>query len=248
MDILLEKKLKRLEDGIAILEEQLISMKRHYEDLLNNLDEDNFSANYKVQQGNKFSQIEQNSEKVMVTVGTIYDVPEQLFGEKPDSSCDKTKLYSYYTKDKNGEYFPDIGENYKFVCYYRYNSISEKWETVDSQSVVSQFEQTVDGFRLKGAVLIDGNTFINGQFQTADDNGNYAVRIATDNNTAMIQIRNTNDDMPLFYIQRAGLADKEIGDVRVQFLASAGYNAYLDFNGKVNFGNADVYGLYAVFE
>ncbi len=248
MDILLEKKLKKLEDGIALLEEQLVSMKRHYEDLLNNLDEDNFSANYKVQQGNKFSQIEQNSEKVMITVGTIYDVPEQLFGEKPDSRSDKTKLYSYYTSDKNGEYFPDVGGNYRFVCYYRYNTISEEWETVDSQSVVSQFEQTVDGFRLKGAVLIDGNTFINGQFQTADDNGNYAVRIATDDNTAMIQIRNTEDDMPLFYIQRAGLADREIGDVRVQFLASAGYNAYLDFNGKVNFGNADVYGLYAVFE
>ena len=149
MDILLEKKLKRLEDGIAILEEQLVSMKRHYEDLLNNLDEDNFSANYKVQQGNMYSKIEQTAEKIETEVGAVYN--EVLVGTKGNPATHPEEYESY-----KGSLVSWNGNN------YRYSSLLGKWEKVDGNSISSSFKQTAEGFYLDGDVKIDGNTYQNG--------------------------------------------------------------------------------------
>jgi hypothetical protein len=180
----LESALSDAKRTLSDVRDELVKQRRLYEDNINNLDEDNFAANYRVQQGNRFSEIKQSAESIVMVVGTIYGVPEPLFGEEPDDKTEKTVLHAYYEEDKNGEYFPEAGGNYTFKYYYRYNSISKKWEKVDSMSVMSQFVQTVDGFKLSGHVVIDGNTYQNGNIYVTGEGINNGSAIYVCNGDA----------------------------------------------------------------
>lgn len=245
MDILLEKKLKRLEDGIAILEEQLVSMKRHYEDLLNNLDEDNFSANYKVQQGNKYSKIEQTAEKVATVVADIEENVKQSISEIETTAKDisfkvGTYWYAVVSVDVNPEDDDNRGALSKYtdslITYnnqnYYYNDITDKWQKTDSESITSQFLQTAKGFKLNGDVLIDGNTFVNGEFSTAVENS--------------INVKIVGGSI-IFYTEGNDLFKLERTDAGyMQMYVRDGWQ--LGFSGDFNFSAADVTGLYAVFE
>lgn len=245
MDILLEQKLKRLEDGIALLEEQLISMKRHYEDLLNNLDEDNFSANYKVQQGNMYSKIEQTAEKIEMEVGDMSGKISKIEQTSKDISF---KVGTYWDAIINVEVNPeDIDNRAELLNYtdnlvtyrnqnYYYNTVQDKWIKTDSDSMTSQFLQTASGFKLNGDVLIDGNTFVNGEFSTATkDSVNVSVE------AGKIAYYSTSDGKKneIFSIERteAGYLAINIRD---------GWK--LGFSGDVGFSGATITGLYAVFE
>lgn len=185
----IQAQILQLKKQIEALEGAFLTMRRHYEDLLNNLDEDNFAANYKVQQGNRFSKIEQTAEGITTKVGELrtdvdknqekistveqtansvssevailYNTPVALYGKIPDENSATNVLYAYYIENDNGDVIND-NKKYSFSCYYKYNTVFEKWEPTDTKSIISRFEQTADGFKLDGDVKINGNTYQNG--------------------------------------------------------------------------------------
>jgi hypothetical protein len=237
--------INRLRKELDDLGSKFVAMKRHYEDLLNNLDEDNFSANYKVQQGNKFSKIEQTAEKVAAVVADIEENVKQSISEIEATAKDisfkvGTYWYAVVNVDVNPEDIGNRGALSKYtdslITYnnqnYYYNDITDKWQKTDSDSITSQFLQTANGFKLNGDVLIDGNTFVNGEFSTAVENS-INVKIV---GGSIIFYTEGND---LFKLERtdAGYMQMYIRD---------GWK--LGFSGEFDFSAANVTGLYAVFE
>lgn len=237
--------INRLRKELDDLGSKFVAMKRHYEDLLNNLDEDNFAANYKVQQGNMYSKIEQTAEKVAVVVADIEENVKQSISEIETTAKDisfkvGTYWYAVVNVDVNPEDVANRGALSKYtdslITYnnqnYYYNDITDKWQKTDSDSITSQFLQTAKGFKLNGDVLIDGNTFVNGEFSTAVENS-INVKIV---GGRIIFYTEGND---LFKLERT-----EAG--YMQMYVRDGWK--LGFSGDFNFSAADVAGLYAVFE
>lgn len=237
--------INRLRKELDDLGSKFVAMKRHYEDLLNNLDEDNFAANYKVQQGNMYSKIEQTAEKVAVVVADIEENVKQSISEIETTAKDisfkvGTYWYAVVNVDVNPEDVANRGALSKYtdslITYnnqnYYYNDITDKWQKTDSDSITSQFLQTAKGFKLNGDVLIDGNTFVNGEFSTAVENS-INVKIV---GGRIIFYTEGND---LFKLERT-----EAG--YMQMYVRDGWK--LGFSGDFNFSAADVTGLYAVFE
>lgn len=212
------KKLANIETMLRGIQEENIKYRRQMEDLLYNLDEDNFGADFKVKLNNKFSSIEQSAEQIGMTVGQLYNSPEST--EKMptnDGTFDPDKMYFYNDR------------------YYYFNRISNEWKAVDENSVVSQFVMTKDGFVLRGDVLIDGNTFTNGRFETAYDDGSDRVVIA---------------DGRIYFLQKVG--DEEITMLQiapsVTGVSFGEENGLVNFFGEFDFTNAkSISGLYAVF-
>ena len=244
MDILLEKKLKRLEDGIAILEEQLVSMKRHYEDILNNLDEDNFSANYKVQQGNMYSKIEQTAEKVTVEVSNLSGEVDNIVGDvsrvefKADNiSSTVTKIYNAAVAVDSESKMTDKSLMYYCNGKYRYyNDVTKKWDEVNSNSIVSQFIQTADGFILDGDVKISGDQIVDG-VATLRDNVNVGDASTMDEQRGIT----FNSVAKISTIKGADLYPDEYAGLSISA-------PLLKLGSRVDFSNSTVTGLYAVFE
>ncbi len=261
MDIFLEKKLKRLEDGIALLEEQLISMKRHYEDLLNNLDEDNFSANYKVQQGNMYSKIEQTAEKIETEVSALWEENENRQGDisritqtatditslvmkmfAPAKTTTKNPLSDSSELDKNSLYL--YGNN--VFCY---DDVLEEWRLIKDVTVSSSLKQTAFGFTINGNVRISGDVIVGGEITSTDfitSGGNSDLKLSG----GAMTITETGNGNLQDYVFSLALSDSEHTDlgayqVNIQSKDDA---AFLNFKKKVNFSDATVIGLYAVFE
>mgnify|MGYP007111664888 CR=1 FL=1 len=169
--------INRLRKELDELGSKFVAMKRHYEDLLNNLDEDNFSANYKAQQGNMYSKIEQTAEKIETEVGVVYN--EVLVGTdgNPATNPDKYEKYKGSLVSWNGS-------------NYRYSAMSNKWEKVDSNSISSSFRQTADGFFLNGDVKINGNTYQDGNI--------YVTGKGTDRGSALYVCDDNTDNIAGF--------------------------------------------------
>ena len=189
MDREIMAEIKKLSDRVQYLEDQLVKQRRENANLMEELDNTRNSAissSFVGAVDKKFSEIMQTEEKIQMTVAdvsdeakkqyskyeqtaqnismevsAVYEEPEILWGDTPKDNDDKNKLYAYYKADTTGDVEHE-GAKYSFVCYYRYNAISKKWEKTSADSIASQFVQTVDGFKLKGDVQINGNTYQNG--------------------------------------------------------------------------------------
>lgn len=118
--------------------------KREINDMLENLDESNFSAHIRKEKDNMMAQLIITPEQIKAAVYEGINLNDVIKTEiepnGPESAkLDKNKIYQYNGKN------------------YYYNNLSRKWEFVTDDSIYSVFEQTTDGFYLKGNVTIDGN-------------------------------------------------------------------------------------------
>lgn len=250
---------KELREEVQRLRDELAIFKRSINDALENIDADNLATNYRIGLNNRFSDFKQTANGISAKVtNTESDIKDLYTMYEQTDSAIKLQVSRVFKAPIKTDTIPSGTEKYNIdnmyyyvdgdtKTYYYYHD--KKWKEAESNSIFSQFVVNADGiYALAKEVVLDGNTFVNGEFETAEDDSGYSVRISTDSRTAVLQIRNVSDDKPLFYLQRAGMPDREIGDDRIAIFASGDYNAYIDFIGKINFGNADVYGLYAVFE
>ena len=154
---------KKLRNEVQLLRDELAIMKRKYEDIIYNLDTDNFSSRFVQEQGDMRTAIEvtaegiktkvsneefesamsQTAERICGIVSKNIDMDEVVKVTSPNGFKDKSKIYSLDDE------------------LYYYNNISQKWSKVkDDESIQSIFEQTTDGFKLTGDVKVDGSCIL----------------------------------------------------------------------------------------
>ena len=179
---------KQLRNEVQLLRDELAIFKRNYEDMIYNLDSDNFSGSYTAaQEGMKaqvkiaadsvsskvsridldtalenYSKIEQTADAIRATVSAeanlkgaelLKDV-ENFYdlSDEDIEKLDKGKIYKTQQKNENGKV---TGEK-----YYYFNSLSQTWELISGDSIYTVFQQTDEGFVMRGNTVIDGSTTI----------------------------------------------------------------------------------------
>lgn len=175
---------KQLKNEVQRLRDSLAIMERKFGDIIYNLDNDNFSSNYVKEQGNMKTTVKQTAEKIQTVATRVNEQDEKIVEaeSKIEQTADqiKTVVTENITRGpveeaKSDSDFEDTkkiyvirgdGENVPDTYYY-YNIISGEWEDTQDGNIYSMFEQTKDGFKLRGNVLINGNLF-----KTVDEGGN----------------------------------------------------------------------------
>ncbi|MBR6603037.1 MAG: hypothetical protein IKK94_03360 [Clostridia bacterium] len=170
---------KELREEVQLLRDELAIFKRKYEDAIYNLDGDNLGKSFTIAQDNLKAQIKITADALKSTVTkedletklTEYSTIEQTAGsissyvqrqmnlKKAELitniayATDPSKIYKIQTYNTDGTIV--VGET-----YYYYNSISQDWEVLSGDTIYTMFEQTEEGFKLRGNTVIDGTATI----------------------------------------------------------------------------------------
>ena len=159
--------IKKLMNEVQMLRDELAVMKRKYEDIIYNLDTDNFSSKFVKEQGDMRtainvtaesveskvskedfkSAITQTAESISSIVSEFVDVSQAEEVDSPDEFADTSKIY--VIRDGDNETF------------YHFNTISQDWKEISANGIIySLFEQKGDGFYLKGDVKVQGSCIL----------------------------------------------------------------------------------------
>lgn len=151
---------KELREEVQRLRDELARMKRTYEDVLCNLDDDNFSGVYRKKTKNLESSIEQTAGQIKTTVSKQFafgDAVDDIFSPEASANADTSKLY-YWDSLKDDE-----------RGYYYYDDVVEKWIKTADDSIYSVFRQTGSGFVFDAAhVRISGDLITEGTITGTD--------------------------------------------------------------------------------
>ena len=160
---------KQLRNEVQSLRDDLVIMQRKYEDILYNLDTDNFSSRFVKEQGDMRTAIEVTAEGIKTKVSneelakyttleqTAKAISSQAYASADLSSAQKIDTIEESTDKTKTYYIEDASGN---KTYYYYNQISKDWEEVVGGGIYTVFEQTAEGFKLKGNVKIDGSCIL----------------------------------------------------------------------------------------
>ena len=168
---------KQLRNEVQLLRDELALMKRKFEDIIYNLDTDNFSSRFVKEQGNMKTAIEINAKgiKTKVSQEDLYKNLSEYTTLEQTANAIKTQAYasadlssaeeiSDISKaiDKSKTYYISTTDALGTVTktYYYYNEISKEWEEIVGGGIESVFEQTATGFKLKGNVAVDGSCIL----------------------------------------------------------------------------------------
>ena len=194
----------------------------------------------------KYSKIEQTAEKVTVEVSKLSGEVDNVAGDvsrvefKADNiSSTVTKIYNEAVAVKSESEMTDKSLMYYYNGKYRYyNDVTQKWVEVNSESVVSQFIQTANGFILNGNVKISGDQIVDG-IATLRDNVNVGDVSTMDEQRGIT----FNSVAKMSTINNVGgvYDDDEYAGLSISA-------PLLKLGSRVDFSNATVTGLYAVFE
>ncbi len=194
---------KQLRNEVQLLRDELAIMKRKYEDIIYNLDTDNFSSRFVKEQGDMRTAIEinaegiktkvsneefdsamtQTAEKIETEVKNREDADKQLSSkitqtaEEISTSVSKQitiQFKSIVMPTKNNTSDVEKGMLCEYDgTLYYYNDILEDWDEYPHDGVNSKFIQTANGFKFTNDVKIDADLIVSGTLS--------ADRIDTDN-------------------------------------------------------------------
>lgn len=168
---------KQLKSEVQSLRDELAMMKRKYEDILYNIGDENFSSTFIREKNSMRTQISVNAQGIETKVSRS-DLKGELEGYSTiEQTADAiTSVVSKKASLDNAQEVTGVGEmtdkdkvyvirnkkNGATVSeeYYYFNTFSEKWEILSGENIHTVFEQTPDGFNMKGNVVIDGETVI----------------------------------------------------------------------------------------
>ena len=139
---------KQLRNEVQLLRDELAIMKRKYEDIIYNLDTDNFSSRFVKEQGDmrtaikvtaegietkvsneEFeSTIKQTAESISSIVSEFVDVSQATEVTSPDKFTDKSKIYVIRERDTDG--------NVVTETFYHYNTISKDWKPISADGII----------------------------------------------------------------------------------------------------------------
>ncbi len=100
----------------------------------------------------KYSTIEQTASSISSYVEKQINLEAAVTINDLSNATDKNKIYKVQKCDSEGSVIDET--------YYYYNFSSEKWEDFSGNSVYTMFEQTSEGFKLRGNTVIDGTATI----------------------------------------------------------------------------------------
>ena len=185
---------KELRNEVQLLRDELAMMKRTFEDIIHNLDTDNFSSRFVKEQGDMRTAIEVNAEGIKSTVSkkdleqysTIKQTAEQIQNVVSKSAkldeaipittiekaTDTSKIYALQEKNDDGDVISET--------YYYFNDITEQWEVLSGDNIYTVFNQTAEGFSLKGNVKVDGSCVLTGTLTFNSSDRPLDVQYSTD--------------------------------------------------------------------
>jgi hypothetical protein len=175
---------KELRNEVQLLRDELAIFKRKYEDLLYNLDTENFSSNIIKEKDGMKTQIELNEKGISTLVSSL--------GNYSTISQTNNKIAMVVSKSVSATFKSDVkptnsntdSEQKGMICeynseYYYYNNVSNAWNKCPYQNEIkSLFEQTADGFNLVGDVSVKGR-IISSDFETDEEEANFAQMSST---------------------------------------------------------------------
>lgn len=169
---------KELRTEVQLLRDELAIFKRKYEDAIYNLDSDNFGKSFTVEQNNmkaqikvtadaittmvsdtdlataleQYSKITQTAEAIQTVVSKSADLENAVEISSLGQATDVTKTYVIREKTTD--------DKVKDEKYYYYNDLTNTWELLIGNNIHTMFEQTAEGFLLRGNTVIDGNAVV----------------------------------------------------------------------------------------
>lgn len=158
---------KELRNEVQYLRDELAMFKRKFNDIIYNLDSDNFGKSFVVAQNNMKAQIKINAEEIATKVST------EDFNSEITQTADKIRSVVASNAFNNAEevsvWLPtgkDEGKIYVVRgtpadTYYYYNDYDNEWKTSSGHDLYTVFEQNASGFKLKGDVSIYGRVVAN---------------------------------------------------------------------------------------
>lgn len=153
---------KELRNEVQLLRDELAVMKRQYEDLFYNLDDENFSGSIIKEKNDMKTQIEVNEKGISTLVSSL--------GNYSTITQTNNKIAMVVSKSVSASFVSDVkptrsnttDEEKGMICeydgeFYYYNNVSLSWNKCPYQNEIkSLFEQTADGFNLVGDVSVKG--------------------------------------------------------------------------------------------
>lgn len=100
----------------------------------------------------EYSTITQTAQQIQTVVSKSADLSKAIIIPSLEYATNKEKIYVVQESDDDGNVLSET--------YYYFNDITRQWEILSGDSIYTVFNQTAEGFSLKGNVLIDGNTVI----------------------------------------------------------------------------------------
>lgn len=159
---------KELRSEVQLLRDELAVMRREYDDLFHNLDNENFSGSILKEKKDMKTQIQVNEKGISTLVSSLgnYSTITQT-NNKIAMVVSKSVSATFVLTDKNGEEIEPTRDNTSaeekgMICryndeFYYYNNVSLSWNKCPYQNEIkSLFEQTSDGFNLVGDVSVKG--------------------------------------------------------------------------------------------
>lgn len=171
--------LKQLRDEVQRLRDELAIWMRKYEDIIYNLDDENFSSRFVKEQGDMRTAIEVNAEGIKTKVSDEEFESAMTQTARSIESVVSKNVSTKFKSSKHPNSITTTSEQKGMLCEYNgvlyyYNDISKAWkEYTFADGIKSQFIQTEDGFEFTNDVKIDADLIVSG---TID-----ADRIDTDN-------------------------------------------------------------------
>lgn len=205
---------KQLRNEVQLLRDELAIMQRKYEDILYNLDNENFSTQIIQEKADMKGDIEINAksiktkvsskefestitqvhDKIETAVKTLNKADQELSSritqtaESIVSEVSKT-ISVQFISTKHPNTISTSDEQKEMLCNYNntlyyYNKLQNIWEIYPHDGVNSKFIQTADGFEFTSDVQIDADLIVEGQIS--------ADRIDT-NNLSCTKLHAKND-------------------------------------------------------
>lgn len=166
---------KELRKKVAELESTLAYMKRTYEDLFYNLDNDNFSSTILKEKENMKTQIDINAEGIKVVTDEVFpngtqnesqiDINAKAIATKVSAVFNEPISVDVSSSTDMNVYLEDADKDRLYYrttddTYWFWNEITEQWQKSTSNNIYSIFRQTKSGFLMKGdleTITQDGN-------------------------------------------------------------------------------------------
>ena len=185
---------RQLRNEVQLLRDELAIMQRKYEDILCNLDTDNFSSRFVKEQGDMRTAIEvaaegvkskvsredleaystktQTAEQIQNIVSKNAKLDEAISISSIDKATDTSKIYVIRETDDD--------DNVLSETYYYFNDITKNWEVLSGDNIYTVFQQTANGFKLKGNVKVDGSLILTDTLTFNSTNRPLDVQYSTD--------------------------------------------------------------------
>lgn len=99
-----------------------------------------------------YSTVTQTADAIHTVVSKGANLNEAIKITSLDEATDTEAIYVIQETNEDGKILSET--------YYYFNDLTNQWEILSGDSIYTVFNQTAEGFSLKGNVVIDGNTVV----------------------------------------------------------------------------------------